>query len=144
MDIKPENIVLTNDHHIVFIDFGFAKNGGEKSYNAKGTPFYAAPELKYDEDGFDPYKSDVWSLGMTLYLLLERRRPFNLDKLQQRGETKITAKDVWNFLKQEDLKFYSRNEYYQHYHYLISKMLEKNPKKRWNIFEVKAENDQIV
>ena len=145
LDIKPENILLTSDHHIVYIDFGFAKanqNDYSISRSAKGTPFYAAPELEYPHTGYDTYKSDVWSLGVTMYLLLERRRPFNLDKLQVKGE-KVDVEDVWNMIDKEQLSFYNRNEYYKEYHYMLSRMLEKSPKHRWDMNRVKHENDRI-
>ena len=141
-DIKPENVLLTNDHHVIFIDFGFAKRmKSNKAYEAKGTPFYAAPELSDHEQGFDAFKADVWALGMTIFLLLERRRPFNLDNLQDKSD--VTIDKVWKLINSEELVFFSKSDFYREYHYLISKMLAKNPKKRWNIYEVKAENDKI-
>lgn len=145
-DIKPENVLLTNDHHILFIDFGFAKlMKSKKAYKAKGTPFYAAPELRNHDEGFDAFKADIWALGMTLYLLLERRRPFNLDSLQKEAEV-VTAEKVWDLIDNEDLIFFSKNDVhdvYNEYRFLISNMLEKKPKKRWDIYEIKAENDKI-
>ena len=145
LDIKPENVLLTSDHHIKVIDFGFSlinKDGDSTSKIAKGTPFYAAPELENHTRGYDTFKSDVWSLGVTLYLLLERRRPYNLDKLQTRGKS-VDIDHVWESIENEKLVFYCRNEFYKEYHYLISHMLEKNPKYRWNITRVKQENDNI-
>lgn len=141
LDIKPENILLTDDHHVLFIDFGFAKVIKKKIYKAKGTPFYAAPELCYNEDGFDAFKTDIWALGMTFYLLLERRRPFNLDQLQ--NESHISISKVWKLIDKEELDFFTKNEIYNDYRYLISKMLEKDPEKRWNIYQIKAENDNL-
>ena len=139
LDVKPENILLTKSHHPVYIDFGFAmclESNNENIFISKGTPFYAAPEIEFHERGYDPFKCDVWALGMTLYLLLERRRPFKLDL-----ENDTTQ--IWNRLKEKKLKFYTKNSYYKEYHRMISKMLEKNPKQRWNIQNVKEENDRI-
>jgi serine/threonine protein kinase len=143
LDIKPENILLSNDHHLVYIDFGFAlclSVGVDDENNhinlSKGTPFYAAPEIEYYINGYDPYKTDVWALGITMYLLLERKRPFNMDFEKD-------IKKIWNSLKHEKLIFFNKNARYKEYHNMISHMLIKDPKKRWNIEQVRNENIKI-
>lgn len=138
LDIKPENILISNDHHIKFIDFGFAKHVKDKKslYCSKGTPFYAAPEIDDFESGYDPYKADIWSLGTTLYLMLELRRPFHLDRMKESSPSK-----VWKAIKDETLTFSRKSG--KDYHMMISNMLKKDPNERWTINEVKAENDRI-
>lgn len=143
LDIKPENILLTSDHHVLYIDFGFAlclSVGIDDDNNhinlSKGTPFYAAPEIEYYDNGYDPYKTDIWALGITLYLLLERKRPFNMDFEKD-------IRKIWNYVTHEDLVFFNRRQRYKDYHKMISHMLEKDPKKRWNIKQVRDENLRI-
>lgn len=143
LDIKPENILLTNDHHIVYIDFGFSicltvgmNDENNNIYLSKGTPFYAAPEIEKHNSGYDPYKSDVWALGITLFLLLERRRPFNMDFQRD-------IKKIWNTLSSESLMFFDKSSQYKEYHNMIRHMLKKNPNKRWGMDKVKEENERI-
>jgi len=81
-DIKPENILITGDGTAKVSDFGLAKgvdvDGGlTKSGQVLGTPFYMSPEQcrATPLDG----RSDIYSLGVTLYHLLTGQRPFMAD-----------------------------------------------------------------
>jgi eukaryotic-like serine/threonine-protein kinase len=75
-DIKPENVFLTNDGRVRLLDFGIARVEAARHTHAVeagstlGTPAFMAPEQALgrweDLDG----RSDLWSLGATLYLLL--------------------------------------------------------------------------
>lgn len=70
-DIKPSNIILTPKGRAVVIDFGIArvfKQGKRQDTQMLGTPHYAAPE-QYGVGQTDP-RSDIYSLGATLYHLL--------------------------------------------------------------------------
>ncbi|HLY09661.1 MAG TPA: serine/threonine-protein kinase [Planctomycetota bacterium] len=78
-DIKPANIMLTKAGRIMVTDFGLAREvaGGASITNSQeaiGTPQYIAPEQARGEavDG----RSDLYSLGGTLYTLLSGKSPF--------------------------------------------------------------------
>ncbi len=76
-DIKPANIKLTAAGVPVLIDFGLAKLGlmGPTNQAAQGvTPGYAPPE-QYLAAGKTDARSDVYSMGATLYTLLAGREP---------------------------------------------------------------------
>ncbi len=74
-DIKPDNLLILNNGRVKISDFGVAAAlGSENSAGHSGSPPYMSPEQCRGEkvDG----RSDVYSLGVTLYLLLTGRRPF--------------------------------------------------------------------
>lgn len=78
-DVKPANIIISqNGQSAYLVDFGIAlsKNEAEKiteSGYVIGTPGYMSPEQQGDEEV--DYRSDIYSLGVTLYNVLAGRRP---------------------------------------------------------------------
>ncbi|KEP60172.1 UNVERIFIED_CONTAM: NEK kinase [Hammondia hammondi] len=81
-DLKPSNIMLTEDLDIRLCDFGISRSlkcAHEMAETAVGTPFIMSPELCQGK----PYNSssDLWALGVTMYEMLELRRPFRGDSL---------------------------------------------------------------
>ena len=78
-DLKPENLLLCSaesDSAVKIADFGFAKKvPGAKSLKTQcGTPGYVAPEIL--EGALYDTKSDMWSVGVILYILLGGYPPF--------------------------------------------------------------------
>jgi uncharacterized RDD family membrane protein YckC len=80
-DIKPGNLILTEENDIKLADFGLSTIASEsgKKYAVSGTPAYLAPELL---KGPGTIQSDMYALGVTLFELVFGRYPFEL-----RGET---------------------------------------------------------
>ncbi|OQS02193.1 kinase, partial [Thraustotheca clavata] len=78
-DVKPENIMLRGDH-LCLVDFGVSYRIGERSSDLPivGTPAYCAPEafLKKDHSSLGP-QSDMFALGIVLYILLCGCHPFD-------------------------------------------------------------------
>lgn len=89
-DVKPSNLILSHDGDratVKVLDFGLTKGAGEKvdgaltqSGQALGTPDYIAPEQILDAAAAD-IRSDVYSLGATLFFLLAGRPPFRAKSL---------------------------------------------------------------
>ena len=82
-DIKPENILLDNDFNIKLIDFGFSSIINEESNgiinNIEGSDTYSSPERRRANfEGYDGIKSDIFSLGVLLFVITVGRFPFNL------------------------------------------------------------------
>ena len=80
-DIKPDNIMLTRDGVPKLADLGLAKETGgtrsaiTESGTAMGTAYYMAPEQARDAKRVDA-RSDIYSLGATLYHVLTGRVPY--------------------------------------------------------------------
>jgi serine/threonine protein kinase len=77
-DIKPTNIMLTQQDDIKIVDFGIAqRNENDKTQVMGwfGSPLYMSPEQARDEQVTG--QSDLFSLGVVLYELLTACRPFN-------------------------------------------------------------------
>lgn len=76
-DIKPKNILLTNNKRIIKIaDFGFAKNVKENNLMETicGSPLYMAPELIGNK--LYNNQTDLWSMGMVLFEMLFGYHPY--------------------------------------------------------------------
>ncbi|MGL4419282.1 MAG: serine/threonine-protein kinase, partial [Gemmataceae bacterium] len=76
-DVKPANLLLDRSGHLWVTDFGLAKLTNTETLTATGevmgTLQYMAPETLH---GSSDARTDVYSLGMTLYQLLTQRLPF--------------------------------------------------------------------
>ncbi len=78
-DIKPGNIVLDRDGNAKLVDFGLSgMMRQDENGNLMGTPNYIAPELLRGAP--DTHRSDIYSLGATLYHLLSGHPPLDGEK----------------------------------------------------------------
>ncbi len=77
-DIKPSNILITRGGVVKIVDFGLAlistDLGLSREHSSTGTPNYMSPE-QVRGDAVD-HRSDLWSLGVTLYEAASRSLPF--------------------------------------------------------------------
>lgn len=81
-DIKPQNIMISKDGKVKVTDFGIAKAATSNTItsNVMGSVHYTSPEQA--RGGYSDEKSDIYSLGITLFEMLTGRVPFN-------GETTV-------------------------------------------------------
>jgi serine/threonine protein kinase/WD40 repeat protein len=79
-DVKPSNLLLDDQGVLWITDFGLARRADDpaltKSGTLVGTPRYMSPEQAVADQAVD-HRTDVYSLGVTLYELLTRRPAFD-------------------------------------------------------------------
>lgn len=78
-DIKPQNIIISKDGKVKVTDFGIAKAATSNTItsNVMGSVHYTSPEQA--RGGYSDEKSDIYSLGITMFEMLTGRVPFNGD-----------------------------------------------------------------
>ncbi|WP_099468552.1 Stk1 family PASTA domain-containing Ser/Thr kinase [Konateibacter massiliensis] len=83
-DIKPQNIIISRDGKVKVTDFGIARAASSNtiSSNVMGSVHYTSPEQA--RGGYSDEKSDIYSLGITIYEMLTGRVPFD-------GENTVTV-----------------------------------------------------
>ncbi len=80
-DVKPKNIMVTNDGIVKLADMGLAreisdyKTAQSEQGRAYGTPYYISPEQIRGEINID-FRADIYSLGATLYHMVTGKVPF--------------------------------------------------------------------
>ena len=78
-DIKPQNIIISKEGKVKVTDFGIAKAATSNTItsNAMGSVHYISPEQA--RGGYSDEKSDIYSLGVTMYEMLSGKVPFEGD-----------------------------------------------------------------
>ena len=81
-DIKLENLLIDLNNNVKICDFGIGrriKNKNQLLHDQCGTLMYMAPEilLSSKEKGYEGFPVDIWSSGISLYIMLSGALPFN-------------------------------------------------------------------
>jgi serine/threonine protein kinase len=132
-DLKLENILLDENDNLKIIDFGFVRTYSKdpnmmlKTYC--GSLYYCAPEM-IDGTPYPGPSSDIWSLGVILYVITNGYLPFkenNLEDLHKRLKTANYDKGEYSsegmLMKSQSLEC----------NQLIAKMIVPNPNDRENL-----------
>jgi len=98
-DIKPSNLMISQSGRVYVIDFGIAKEIGQTTtrtgYGAL-TPQFAAPERQDGRTDYNPFLSDVYEVGATLFYLYTGEHPYrnperpNINDWGGRSASKLT------------------------------------------------------
>jgi len=126
-DLKPENILFcSEDEQFKIIDFSISTIVGERKRidEPSGSLFFQSPEIIDSNNGYDPYKNDIWSVGVLIYLFYTKELPF-------RGESEIEIQVKTT----QDKEKYS-DDFNKELKDLVERMLNKDPVERISLSEV--------
>ncbi len=78
-DLKPGNMLIDKNEHFYLIDFGIAKEMGgsaTKTAYVALTPLFAAPERQSGDRDYNPFLSDIYEMGVTLFNFATNEMPY--------------------------------------------------------------------
>lgn len=130
-DIKPDNLLLTEDDVLKIVDFGvselFEKDSDFMTTKSAGSPAFLPPELCVSAHGsVSGRAADIWSMGITLYCLYFGRVPFE----------KINPLELYESIRTDRVDLESAEE--DDFRDLLSRILEKDPNKRIKMAELRV------
>lgn len=123
-DIKPQNMIISRDGKVKVADFGIARAVSAQTLSsaAMGSVHYISPEQA--RGGFSDARSDIYSLGITMYEMLTGKVPFEGDNTVTIAlahlEDPVTPPRVYNSKIPPSLEK------------IILKCVEKKPERRYN------------
>ena len=141
-DIKLENILIDLNNNIKICDFGIGRILSSKKqmlYDKCGTPMYMAPEilLSSKNKGYEGFPVDIWSAGISLYIMLSGTLPFNLknnndcSSIDEENNNNIELQ--YSIIKKEPKKIEKISNEARD---LLKGLLNKNPNKRLTIEQI--------
>ncbi|EAX94494.1 CAMK family protein kinase [Trichomonas vaginalis G3] len=130
-DIKPENILVFSDTFFCLSDFSVSttlESPNQKLIDTRGSPAFLSPE-ECGGDPFLPKPADVWAFGVSLYSIIFKKLPFDLDQAQ--GKTVAnTIFAVTELLANNNLQIPEGTGASPEVIDLITKILNKDPTER--------------
>ncbi len=127
-DVKPGNIMLSSSGRVKLIDLGFAAGDGAAAVDgqAVGTVAYLPPEAALGGAEAD-MRSDIYSLGVTLFHLVIGKLPF-----ASSDDREVLRMQIMQSLSSAELKGRGLSP---HLHYFVEKMMAKDKDLRYQSWE---------
>jgi len=127
-DLKPDNMLLSAGGDVKITDFGCSRvldSADELVSRTTGTPVFYAPEMTRREP-YNPFATDIWALGVTLYQFVFGETPF----------TGGSAQELYTSIANDELTFPKSRFVSEELRDLLSQMLDKDPEDRIQLPEI--------
>ncbi|KAF7907197.1 uncharacterized protein EAF01_004784 [Botrytis porri] len=129
-DIKPDNLLLTEDDVLKVVDFGvsemFEKASDMMTAKSTGSPAFLPPELCVTKHGdVSGRAADIWSMGISLYCLRFGHIPFE----------RTGVLELYEAIKNDELDYEPSTD--PQFVDLMKRVLEKDPRKRITMDEIR-------
>ena len=131
-DVKPDNILITQDGQVKLVDLGISQLAAHHAVNDGefwASPPYVAPEIIGGQPADS--RSDVYSLGATLFELLTGKPPFSAEKPDELFSLHLSAPVPDVRTRRPDVRYETAS--------LVHQMLAKNPLQRIQSAAIVAE-----
>ena len=137
-DVKPGNILFADARTAKIVDFGLAAladHTHEAGTDVWGTPYYVAPE-KLEQPPMEDFRSDMYSLGATLFHAVAGRPPYEAEDASMVALKHLKSQPVSLQTFAPDVSSATT--------YVINKTLLKNPDERYQSYEEFIEHLQYA
>lgn len=130
-DIKPDNIIMTNNHEFYLIDFGIVRVLNMKSLTmtelaiGPNTPWYAPPEQFRNFKKNIDIRTDLFSIGVTVYECITGENPFRKNAVDSLD---VLYRTATIFPQEYEIEGDTDKQLMSYLSVLMSKMPSRRPK----------------